>query len=359
MKRLARGGLLAAGLIAAALPFGKELSAETEIIKLTIASSHPTAVPWVGVMQSHVVPESNKRLEKMDSNYRIKWTESYGGALYKFDKTLEAVADGLTDIGWVGTLWEESKMPLQNVSFYTPFVSDDLPKMLGLINKLHQDLPELNAAWGKQKQVFLGASGIETYHLLTKEPITGIADLKGKKIVAAGSVGNWLKGTGAAPVNAGLPGFYNLLKTGVADGVLIAFSGAFPFKLFEVAPNITKVGLGAQMTGGMAINKRKWDKLPDDVKTVLAELGEEYTVMHAEKLMKLADVFEQKMAAAGATVTVMSDAEREEWVTGMPNLATEWRDVSEAQGVAAEKVLTAYIKGMKELGATPLRDWEQ
>lgn len=323
-------------------------------IKLTMASSHPTTVPWVGVLKDHFVPESNSRLQAAGSETNINWTESYGGALYKFDKTLEAVSDGLTDLGWVGTLWEESKMPLQNVSYYTPFVSDDLPKMLGLINKLHADMPALNDAWGKQDTVFLGASGIETYHLLTREPISGFADLDGKKIISAGSVGNWLKGSGAAPVNAGLPNFYNLLKTGVADGVLIAFSGAFPFKLFEVAPNITKVGLGAQMTGGLAINKGTWDKLSPDVQETFRALGAEYTAKHAGILMAVASKFEGLMKDAGATVTDMPQAEKEKWVNAMPDLAADWRDAS---GGAAGEVLTAYLAGMKEMGFEAPRNW--
>ena len=28
-------------------------------------------------------------------------------------------------MGWVGTLWELSKMPLQNVTYYVPFATDD------------------------------------------------------------------------------------------------------------------------------------------------------------------------------------------------------------------------------------------
>ncbi len=323
-------------------------------IKLTMASSHPTAVPWVGVLENHVVPESNKRLEAAGSESRIKWTESYGGALYKFDKTLEAVSDGITDLGWVGTLWEESKMPLQNVTFYTPFVSDDLPAMLGLINQMHAEIPALNDAWDKQDAVFLGASGIETYHLLTKEPFGGFSDLEGKKIIAAGSVGNWLKGTGAAAVNAGLPGFYNMLNTGVADGVLIAFSGAFPFKLFEVAPHITKVGLGAQMTGGLAINKRSWKKLPEDVQGVLRTLGAEYSAKHAAILMSVADKFEGLMTKAGATVSTISQGDREKWVGAMPDIAAEWRDAS---GGASGEVLSAYLTGMKALGYEAPRAW--
>ena len=60
----------------------------------------PPSLPWVGQLSTLVVGESNKRLEEMGSDDRIEWTEAYGGSLYGFKDTLEAVGDGLTDAGW-------------------------------------------------------------------------------------------------------------------------------------------------------------------------------------------------------------------------------------------------------------------
>jgi len=345
------------GAAGAGLVFAPNIGRAANRIKMTIASSHPTAVPWVGTMSKHVVPETNKRLEAMGSDIRVDWTESYGGALYKFDKTLEAVEQGLTDIGWVGTLWEESKMPLQSVTFYAPFVSDDMPGMLQVMNDMHAEMPELTESWTRQKQVYLGASGIETYHIISKTPINSIADLKGKKFVAAGPVANWLKNTGAVGVNQGLPGFYNLIKTGVTDGAVISNSGTFPFKLFEVAPFINKVSLGCQVTGAMAINRNKWDRLPDELKTVLADLGKEYSKIHGEMLLGLADKFEGLMQEKGATINQMSDAARTEWANALPDMAGDWRSFNGDKGLAAKQVMGVYLDKMKAAGAKPLRDW--
>jgi len=352
-----RRGLLATGTAAtlgALMPRGAHAA---ETIKLTMASSHPTTLPWVGVLSNHVVAKSNARLADAGSETQIDWTESYGGALYKFDKTLEAVADGLTDLGWVGTLWEESKMPLQNVTYYTPFVTDNLPLQLSVMNDLHDKIPALNEAWARQKQFFLGASGIETYHLLTKEPFESTAQLDGMKIAAAGSVANLVEGTGAVGVTAGLPDFYNLLNTGVVNGCLISFSGAFPFKLFEPAPYITKVGLGSQMTGGLACNQRVWRRLPEDVQTVLHAMGREYSEMHANMLMGAAAKFEGLMAEAGANITTLAPAERQKWVDALPNVAGDWVEASAGKGLPAGDVLAAYMAAIKAAGETPARDW--
>lgn len=326
-------------------------------IKLTIASSHPTAVAWVGTMHNHVVPETNKRLKAMGSDIEVEWTESYGGALYKFDKTLEAVESGLTDIGWVGTLWEESKMPLQNVTYYAPFVTDDMPAMLKGMNEMHAEMAAMNDAWAKQKCIYLGASGIETYHVVSKEPINGVSDLKGKKFVTAGSVSAWLRETGAVGVNQGLPGFYNLIKTGVVDGAVISNTGTYPFKLYEVAPIINKVSLGCQVTGAMAINRRRFDRLPAELQQVLTDLGNEYSEIHGGMLVGLADKFEATMVEQGVTVNTMSQQARREWANSLPDLASEWRKFNTGQGLPAKEVMDLFLKKMIRAGAQPVRDW--
>ncbi len=328
-----------------------------ETFKMTMSASHPTVLPWVGQLSTLVVGESNARLEAMGSEDRIEWTESYGGALYGFKDTLEAVGDGLTDAGWVGTLWEGSKMPLQNMTYFMPFVSDDLVGTLQVINQLHREVPVLQEAWDDQNVVFLGASGVETYHLLTNFPVNSLADLDGRKILAPGPSANWIKSLGAVPVNGALPTYYNQVQTGVADGMVVIISGAFPNKHYEVAPYVTLVGIGAQMTGGFGVNKDVWDGLSDDVKQVLTELGEEYTVAHAEEIMARYDSFIAQLPDVGATVTEMSAEDIATWKAGLPNLAGEWVEANADKG--AGDVLTAYMAALRGAGIEPKIAWDE
>ena len=340
----------------AALALGAGAAA-AETYRLTMSASHPTVLPWVGQLSTLVVGESNKRLEAMGSEDRIEWTESYGGALYGFKDTLEAVGDGLTDAGWVGTLWEGSKMPLQNMTYFMPFVSDDMVGTLKVLNQLHRDLPVLRDAWEDQNVVFLGASGVETYHLLTNFPVNSLADLKGRKILAPGPSANWIKSLGAVPVNGALPTYYNQVQTGVADGMVVIISGAFPNKHYEVAPYVTLVGLGAQMTGGLGFNKDIWDGLSEDVQNVLMELGEEYTVAHAEEVMGRYQSFLDKLPEVGATVTEMSADDIATWKAGLPNLAADWAAANADKG--AEEVMNAYFAALTAAGIEPKIDWSQ
>lgn len=343
-------GVALAGLLLAAPG-----ATQAETYELTMSSSHPTVLPWVGKLSELVVAETNTRLEAMGSEDRVNWTESYGGALYGFKDTLEAVGDGLTDAGWVGTLWEGSKMPLQNITYFTPFVSDDLVGTLQIMNELHREVPVLQKAWDDQNVVFLGASGVETYHLFTNFPVNSLADLDGRKIIAPGPSANWIKSLGAVPVDGALPTYYNQIQTGVADGVVVIITGAFPNKHYEVAPFVTLVGLGAHMTGGLGFNKDVWDGLSEDVQQVLRELGEEYTVAHAEEVMARYENFLAQLPEVGATVTQLPEAEIEAWAAGLPNLAQDWVAANADKGAA--EVLAAYMAKVKDAGITPRIDW--
>ena len=334
-------------------------AASAETIRLTIASSHTTGLPWVGVMQSLVVPESNRRLEALGSPHRIRWTEAYGGSLYKYSNTLEAVEIGLTDIGWVGTLWELSKMPLQNVTYYAPFVTDDYQMLRQIMNELHERVPALNDAWTAQNQRFLGGSVLDTYHLMTNFPVDSVDDLNGRKILAPGPSAAWLEGTGAVAVDGGLTTYYTQIQTGVADGVLTILTGAPPYRIHEVAPYITLVGLGGQLTGGMAINLDTWNELPEDVQGVLGELGLEYSQGVADELGVRYERGLASMQAEGATVTELPDAEKRRWLDGLPDIAGRWIEATEARGIPAGEVLSVYMDAVRARGGQPLRDWDR
>lgn len=352
-----RATRLSTTLAASALAFGLVLPASAETLDLTIASSHPTTIPWVGAMADLYVGEANKRLEESGSDTRIEWTEAYGGSLYGFKDTLEAVEQGLTDVGWVGAFWEGSKMPLHGVTYNAPFATDDMLVMLDVINTMHDEIPAMREAWEDNYQVFLGASGVDTYHLMTNFPVNSLDDLEGRKILAPGASAAWLKGTGAVALDGGLTTYYTDIQTGKADGVLTILSGAYPFKLHEVAPNITLVGIGAQATGGVAINLDTWDELDEEAQAVFKALGREYSVRHAEEVNARVEAFKEKMVAEGATISELPAAERQRWIRGLPDLGGEWAARQDEKGLPGSEVLKAYLDGIRARGGEPARNW--
>jgi TRAP-type C4-dicarboxylate transport system substrate-binding protein len=341
--------------IAVALLFA--LPAAARDYKMTIGSSHPPVLPWTIPLQKLVVPESNKRLQAKGMADKIQWTEAYAGALYDFNNTLEGIGDGLADIGWVGSLWEPAKQPLQNVAYYSPFVTGDFRALVEVQNRLMEKVPGFAAEWTKHNTVFLGAQVADTYHLVTKFPVKSFDDIKGKKLLAPGAIASRVLGTGAIPVDAGLPVFYNMLQTGVADGAVILITGVLPFKLHEVAPYITKVDLGAVFSGALAMNKRTFDSLPPHMKELFRELGRDYAKM-------CADLVAEREAATWAalskmpnvTISELPQGERAKWAKALPDVAGDW---ARRNGAPGREVLKIFMEEARKHGAKPLRDWDR
>jgi len=360
MHKIKVVGPLLALCVAALTPLARGAAADDEhTIRLTIASSHSTGLAWVGALHTLIVPETNLRLEGMGSPYRIRWTEAYGGSLYKYGDTLEAVEIGLADIGWVGTLWELSKMPLQNVTYYVPFSSDDYHMIVTIMNELHRTLPAMADAWTAQNQKFLGANSLDSYQLMTNFPVDSFDDLRGRKILAPGPAASWLEGTGAVAVDGSLTTYYTQIQTGVADGVLTILTGAPPYRIHEVAPYIALVGLGGQVSGSVSINLDTWNSLPAEVRGVIEELGAEYSESVAGELAKRYDAGLARMQQEGAVITELPLAERQKWLAAMPDIATRWVEATERRGIPAGEILRAYMNAVRARGGQPLRDWDR
>ena len=350
-------GLAALGLGAAVVCGPAGLQAKEW--KLTAGASHPPVVPWVRVIRDHVVPESSRMLEEMGAPDTIQWTQAYAGTLYNFRNTLEGVGDRLADIGWVCTLWEPAKMPLENVTFYAPFATGNVHHLIEIQEDLHWAIPAMNSVWRKHNAVYLGGQASDTYHVISKSPLTSVDQLRGRKILAPGPTASWLKGTGAIPVDAALPDYYNSLKTGVADAGIIVTTGILPFKLHEVAPHIVTVDLGAPISGALAMNLDTWKSLPLHMKTMFRFLGREYARKQADIVAAKVRADMAKLAREGATISAFPAAERIKWVKLLPDLAGDWVARNEAKRLPAKKVLAAFMDGVRKRGGKPARDWDR
>lgn len=350
-------GLFTASMIA--LP---SAASAQETISLTIASSHPTVIPWVGMMKTHFMARTDEILAQK-GDYKIEWNEAFGGQLYKANATLTSVEQGITDIGWVFSFLEPAKLPLSQASSYAPFATVNPSLQLEVM----QDLLEKNEAfreeWEQYNLKVLGLTGTDMYDIYTKKPLQGIDDINGMKLSAPGVLGTWLRGTGANAVDGSLTSFYTDIQTGISDGVLSLALGALPAKLYEVAPYINRFDAGVAFSGAVAINRDSWDGLPEDVQNAMIEAGKYYTEAHGKDLLERHEIAMNKMVELGATqsppvqIIKMSDEQRQAWVDKLPDIAGEWAADLDAKGLPAGEFLKAYMQGLRDRGETPMRNW--
>jgi len=349
--------LLCTAVLASALAWTDPLRAET--YKITFAGGHGTHLPWMKAIKEFYIPEVDKRLKALGGKDNVVWTEAFGGTIAKIGGVLEAVQEGVVEMGMVYTIFEPAKLPLMSVTFMAPFGSDDVTLISKTIVEMNAEMPELKAHWTKQNQLFLGSISADTDHTWTKFPVAKLDDYKGRKLGASGSLSLWANGIGAVAVQGDFATHYNNVKTGVYDGLIAFITGVYPIKIHEVAPYMTKVDLGSMQIGAITINKKLFDSMSPATQKVFRDVGVEYSQKVSATMKGLAGVFEKKMAAEGAKISSFPAAERKKWATTMPNIAADWVKRNEERGIPARKVLESYMAKLRANNVQLVREWDK
>ncbi|WP_203074002.1 C4-dicarboxylate TRAP transporter substrate-binding protein [Falsiroseomonas ponticola] len=354
MTTIRRRSLLAGS---AALPIFAAHTAQAQTaLNIQIAASHPVQNFWIHIMKNVFQPEVDKFLRDNGNTHRINWREAYGGTLYRFQDTMEAVRDNITDIGYVGTLWEGSTMPLQNVTYFTPFATGDHGLIANAFERMNETVPAIRQNWNGLNMIPLSSYITDTYHIWSNFPIRSLDDLRNRKLAAPGTSAGWLSGTGATPVDGALTTYYTDIQTGVIEGALSFYVGILPTRVYEVAKYITECDIGAMYVGGIAVNRQRYDRYPEIVRRALVAAGKASTVAHIRDVSDRVATAKSEMVQKGAIVSTLPAAERDRWIRGLPNLAKTWADSS---GAASRDVLNAYFAAIREAGQTPGRNWDR
>jgi TRAP-type C4-dicarboxylate transport system substrate-binding protein len=350
--------LVGAAALAVALTTTSALAEQK--IGLTVAAGQPpAALPSLALVGKYFIPEVNKRIKDAKLDVVIEWKEAYAGSLLKPYQMLDGVKDGLTDIGFVPTIFFPDKLPLENITLVAPFLTTDIILLSRVMNKLHETIPEFPGQYAKFNQVRLGGTGADSFELLTTFPVKRFEDVKGRKIGTAGAALAWLRGTGATPVQSNMMEYYNSTKNGVFEG-FIAFPSSFPaMKYPEAAPYITKIGFGAQYSVVLTMNKDSFNKLPPPVQKIMLDVGEQWGARSDEAYMTAGEAGYKSLPTFNAHLYEFSPEERLKWARAMPNIAKEWAATMEKQGLPGNKALTALMAEARKAGIKPIRDWDQ
>jgi TRAP-type C4-dicarboxylate transport system substrate-binding protein len=330
-----------------------------QTIELKIGGGHPAnGMTYTQAAVEYFQPEIAKRVAEK-TNYRIKWTEAYGGTVAKLAEALGATQSGLLDVCVNSFAFEPAKLFLMNMNYYVPFASSDPVLVTKASRKVMDENKEVyDNLWKKYNQKFLALGPTGSYELITTFPVSKVTDLKGRKIAAAGPNLTLLEGTGAIPVQSNLNEAYTAMQTGVYEGWIMWPDSSYRFKLHEVGKYYTIVGFGADAIQGISVNLDVWNKLPKEVQDIFIEVSKEYEIKSAEMAKQYDIDALEKMRQAGVKVNVLSDEEKAKWAAAIPNVPQQKAEEAEKLGYPGKKIWASYIKNLEDLGHKFPRKWE-
>ena len=345
-------------LLTAGLSFASPAIAQEEI-DVSIVSGFSPAVAAVKMLEESFMPGVDARLAET-GNYTINWQEAFSGTLAKPSGELEAIQTGLADMGVIPTGFHADKLPIYQIGYVTPFTTTDLVLIHNVVDALVDKYPAFRDTWTNLNQVTLSASGIpDNYILCSAEPINSVSDINGLKVAGAGPNLRWIEPAGATGVTGSLGNFYQLVETGVVDALLVWGEAVVSLKFYEVCGNYFNANLGAVNSYVINANQQAWDGFPDEVKDAMTAAAQQYGVDIGNHAAELGSQAREIFIANGGSVVEIDPQERADWAETLPNLAQEWADSLEADGVPAQQILTEYMQAMRDADQPIARQWDQ
>lgn len=336
---------------AAALMLGSMGQAAAKEIVIRIGSGHPPTVVYAGLMKNFFQPELKKAIESK-TDHTVKFIEGYSGSIAKVFDTMEAVEIGTLDIGGFCYCFEASKLPMHAFQIMLPFGTMDPVMSVAIAGDVYKKFPQLEEVFQKYNQTLLARIGDGGYNLGTNFEWNSVSDLNGRKLLGAGLNLNWMKeaNIGIVPVTDGLPGWYEKIKTGLAEGGIMFPSAWGPvFKLHEVGEFYTEIGFGSITWHGLTVNNRFWNSLPEEVKPIIREVAHRYEIQTG---VFNKEGYEKDMAWLREHIKVkkLPDEVRQEWAKKLAHWPQKIADELEAKGHPAKAILNETLDSAERHG---------
>jgi len=253
--------------------FAKDNNGKNKVITWKMQSAYPlhTASALPAVLWA-------KQMDQLTQG-RLKIEIFPPAALCGTNEIIDFIENNVIDCAMTYGGYYTGIIPESNLSTGLPMVHQNIDEWYdawynrGLIEIVREAYAERNIR-------FYSFAVDHWYNYVLSEPIKSIEDLKGKKIRAVGTFGEFTQNLGASAVT--IPGaeLYMALKLGTADGALYSAAGIKDLKLneiikYRVYPTV------CQISADLYINKKSIDKLPSDLRHILLNSTDDIMVRGA------------------------------------------------------------------------------
>lgn len=308
------------------------IKAEDALINLKCSNFFPQAHP-----NSILSEEWCKEIEKR-THGRVKISYFPDSAFVPPPQVYDAVESGIIDIG-------------QSVLSYAANAADRFPLTAGIeypfgyTNGL-QATRLINAYYKKFKPGELNGTHILYLHahgpgyFITKKEISNVDEIKGMKVLSTQPKAEIAKLMGAIPVIMPITDAHNALSMGVIDGVLLPVEPVKFWKLADVLKTTIR-NYGCAFTHGffIAMNKKKWESLPEDIQKIFDGVSEEWIDKQGTTWDNLDKEAEEEIVKNGHKILIATPQEQAATKEKMKPLFDNYIQKAKAKGFPGDEVV--------------------
>ncbi|SPF78040.1 TRAP transporter substrate-binding protein [Pseudoprimorskyibacter insulae] len=263
---------------------------------------------------------------------------------------MDQAIDGVADIVWTVVGYTPGRFPSTEV-FELPFMVEDARAA--------------SYAYWKMFEAHMKDTEFKDVHILgtwvhgpgmfhTKDPVETPADLDGMKIRGGSRLVNQLlELVGATPVGMPVPAVSEGLSKGVIDGTTIPWEVTTALKVPELVENHTEFEGPAlyNLTFVLAMNKAKYDSLPDDLKAIVdANSGLEFSVFAGGTQSDADGPARQIAVDRGNNIITIPESETGEWHELVQPIYDTWIADMQSRGIDGQALIDEARALMAEYG---------
>ena len=265
--------------------------------------------------------------------------------------TFDAVRDGLVDLSYVTASYTPARHILPLMA-ELPGAGETAEINSVAFSRIHwKYFQKVNEYKGvKLLAVWTHGPG----QMFTKKPIHSMSDFHNLKIRTGGGIAEKVANAlGASAFVKPAPESYELMNSGVADGVFFPFESITSFKLDKVVGQATVFPGGLYSSAfGFFMNEDKWNKIPKQDQAIIEKHAFEHAARSNGQSWDHADqVGLQALKAAGGRITQASPQMVAEVHKRSQPIIDDWIKKANAKGVDAKRALDEFHAEIKKLSA--------
>lgn len=322
-----------------------------EVYQLVFSTQSPGSSAATEAIQKYL-----DRITEL-SDGRIQWELYTDASLVESSGIIDALATGLCDAGMVNYAHQGGKLDLAGVTALPGVYSNSWEATYALF-EMYDKQGAFYQQLADNGLVLIGAFMSDGNMIFSKDKVTDISDLAGKRVISTTTViDNILEKAGATVVGFSTTETYEALSKNTADACAnMNFTSAASFALQEVCDYCYQLNFGSG-PNLYCMSQASWDKLPSDLQDIIRQvmLKEQPSILYETYVLETGkeissyDTFKE----AGCTIIVPTAEQIEAFQTEYgEEIYEDWVQLMNEEGYNGQSVLDEFLTAYDNYAGT-------
>ena len=343
---LNRLSLLKSGAAAGAVLAAPTLLRAQSPVSLTILSGSPDKHV---ISRGGVAPFMEKLTEMVGDAVSYNYFPS--GQLAPLKQLLGAVQSGVGDAAPIPVGYSSDKMPLNGVTML-PGLGESAHQIIAAYRKAMQD-PVFMQEYEANDLVPIWNMAFPPYqYVATDEAVKTLDGFSGKVIRSAGGSTNLaIQQLGASPTEVSAGDIYVAMERGTVNATISSYLTIEGYGVAELCKAASRNGSFGNFSNIFCVSARKWEEIPDDVRSAMMEAGA-WTEEHVADVMDgEAEELAKKFTELGVEIYDFPEDQLKLINEKLAVVQDDWVERLEGRGVEAQQALEIYRSALADTSA--------